>query len=1302
MGVRTIGYRFTGDYRDLDAALDHLDQRIQTSVTGAERASKASGVASTAAAKGVAGAVTQSAASVEQATARVAVADGRASAAAETYARAQKTAADAAKASAAAQERAALAAQAAQAKTGTAAEIAAAKQAAAAEAATARVLRAQAATAAGAEVAARREVAAIERATREETAARAKGAAEAKRAERDLEQAADKRRRASTEIGQNLLTVGAATAIGIGVAVKAFADFDSAMSRAAAGTDATAAQLMQLRQAAIDAGAATQYSATEAADGITALGKAGISVNDILGGALKGSLDLAAAGQLDVANAAEIAATAMTQFGLSGEQIPHVADLLAAGAGKAQGDVTDLANALKYVGPVAASANIPLEQTVGTLAELASQGILGEQAGTSTRGFLLSLTSPSQLAQQTLHELGVELYDTQGRFVGFNGATEQLRTALDGMSEAQRNAALGAIFGNEQITAATILYQGGAAAVDEWTGKVNDAGFASRQAATLTDNLAGDLERLKGSASTVFIQSGSGTNDGLRSLTKTVTGLINAYGDLPPVVQHDVVLFGALAAASALLGGGLLVLLPRIAATKVALVELGVSGAGARASLLAVSRVAAVAGVAVAGIEFNRYIAGAQVAEVSSAGLQKSLLGLAQNGQLGGDALHLLSNGMGPFRKDAKDSSEALARFAENADAAFGQDFGDKIGRLGTFGAVSQQARAQIEQIDGALAGLAQNGHAAEAAKAFETLLARAGQQGADVNKLRSQFTQYNAVVESAGQASTKTAGGVGQLGGSMDAAATQAQQLANAIAEAEKAAEGDAFKAFSADTDVLGSFDAAGTDDKAAAAADRLTKARQRLSDVEERIASRRKGASVADEQALTRAREAVDVAEKAARAASGNSLAKTYRDTIREASQFTDDISTALAKGLDPHYVEKLLEEGPKQAGPILRELVSDHSGRLIDMVNSSEKKLARLGALAVEQARLTARAIASDTDQMTTDLARATQIASQQSQAAGKATAESIGRSLKLAPGEVERIASEFGITLKRSTEAELAKRAVTVTAKAQLEVELSGNKAAIEHLEDVKHAQDELETKKSLSLEVLGTKAAVEHYEDVHYAAGQLKNKTVDVKTTGTGKAVSQTKEVRDALSQLRNKTVTVTVNTRNSAQDVYGSGGGHYEGSIFVPDRKADGGQVLSPRGGAPRADDLLTLLSHREWVHPVASVDFYGAEFMRAVQHQQLPKSVAQTMLGQLPGYADGGQRLRDGVSSTSRATSAASTTVSVLNRPAQPVVVRVPVAETRTREVHLNGDVVLQRTNPDTFEDWAIALGASASERYS
>jgi TP901 family phage tail tape measure protein len=155
------------------------------------------------------------------------------------------------------------------------------------------------------------------------------------------------------------------------------------------------ARSRQLRQAALAAGKDTQYSATQAAQGVTQLSKAGVSTANILGGGLKGALSLAAAGQMDVGAAAETAASAMTQFKLRGDQLPHVADLLAAGAGKAQGSVQDLSMALNQSGLIASQTGLSIEDTTGTLAAFASAGLLGSDAGTSFKTMLQALQNPS-------------------------------------------------------------------------------------------------------------------------------------------------------------------------------------------------------------------------------------------------------------------------------------------------------------------------------------------------------------------------------------------------------------------------------------------------------------------------------------------------------------------------------------------------------------------------------------------------------------------------------------------------------------------------------------------------------------------------------------------------------------------------------------------------------------------------------------------------------------------------------------------------------------------------------------------
>jgi hypothetical protein len=118
----------------------------------------------------------------------------------------------------------------------------------------------------------------------------------------------DKHSSSINHLGNGFLTLGVAAAAGVGVAVKKFADFDQAMSNVkATGADA-AANMDLLRAAALKAGASTSFSATEAAQGIEALAKAGVSAQDTLGGGLSGALDLAAAGETDVAFAAEAAA----------------------------------------------------------------------------------------------------------------------------------------------------------------------------------------------------------------------------------------------------------------------------------------------------------------------------------------------------------------------------------------------------------------------------------------------------------------------------------------------------------------------------------------------------------------------------------------------------------------------------------------------------------------------------------------------------------------------------------------------------------------------------------------------------------------------------------------------------------------------------------------------------------------------------------------------------------------------------------------------------------------------------------
>ncbi|KJL46245.1 Phage-related minor tail protein [Microbacterium hydrocarbonoxydans] len=392
--------------------------------------------------------------------------------------------------------------------------------------------------------------------------------------------------RAMTTIGSGMLVAGAAVAAGVGMAIAKFAEFDQAMSFVAATGDDARSNMEALRDAALDAGAKTVFSATESANAIEELAKAGLSAKDILGGGLKGSLDLAAAGGLDVADAAGIAATALKVFNLQGSDMGHVADLLAAGAGKAMGDVSDLGMALQQSGQVAAATGLTIEETTATLAAFASQGLLGSDAGTSFKTMLQRLTPQSAEAAAKMKELGFTAFDATGKFVGMEQVQKNLQASLKGLTDEQRNSALATIFGADAVRGANVLYNDGIVSIGRWTDAVNDQGFAADTAKERIDNLMGDWEQFTGALDTAFISMGEGANGPLRDLIQGLTGLVDGFNDLPEGGKQAVLWVGLVTAGVGLLGGGALVAIPKLAALKIALDTLSITGASTRAGLL--------------------------------------------------------------------------------------------------------------------------------------------------------------------------------------------------------------------------------------------------------------------------------------------------------------------------------------------------------------------------------------------------------------------------------------------------------------------------------------------------------------------------------------------------------------------------------------------------------------------------------------------------------------------------------------------------------------------------------------------
>ena len=516
--------------------------------------------------------------------------------------------------------------------------------------------------------------------------------------------------------------VGLAAAAGLGVAIAASAKFEQGMSNVQAATHESAANMDLLRQAALDAGQATVFSATEAAAGIENLAKAGVSTADILSGGLTGALDLAAAGEMGVGEAAEVAATALTQFNLAGSDVPHVADLLAAGAGKAQGSVADMGMALKQGGLVASQMGVSLEEMTGTLAAFASAGLIGSDAGTSLKTMLLRLANPSKAAALTMEQFGIAAYDASGNMVSMSNLAGQLAVAFEGQDQATRDAALAVMFGSDAIRAANVLYTQGASGIADWTANVDDAGFAAETAAIRMDNLKGDIEGLKGAFETALIGTGESSQGPLRSVVQSLTALVNAYNDLPgPAKSAAAGILGVTAVA----GGGLWAfskMVTGLAGMRDALSTMGPAGQKAATSLGKVARTAG--GIALAGTAAG--MLADSIDRVDSDNLERALEAL----------------GRGEVTADLNQIIESL-KFINSASNA-GPDFGEFFTAGGLFGDSTRDKMEQnLDLLDQYLAKMVEAGDVAAAVDIFQDVAAKGEAAGIAAEQTAASLDAY-------------------------------------------------------------------------------------------------------------------------------------------------------------------------------------------------------------------------------------------------------------------------------------------------------------------------------------------------------------------------------------------------------------------------------------------------------------------------------------------------------------------------------------------------------------------------------
>ncbi|MFF7901166.1 phage tail tape measure protein [Streptomyces sp. NPDC007920] len=361
----------------------------------------------------------------------------------------------------------------------------------------------------------------------------------------------DKSGKAVKDTGLKLTTFVTApiAAMGIGV-LKTAGDFEAGMNKVKAVSGATGREFTQLRDLAKELGRTTQFSASEAADAMGFLAMSGFKAKDITS-ALPGVLNLAAAGAIGLADAADIASNILSGYGFQAKDLGRVNDILAKTFTSTNTDMQMLGESFKYVGPVAKSAGLQFEETSAAIGMLGNAGIQGSQAGTTLRMAIARLAKPPKAAQKALKALGISVTDSEGKMRPLVDIVRQLeKTGAD-------TAQMMTIFGIEAGPGMQALVSQGSGALAQLTKDLeNSGGTAEQIAKTQMEGLNGSLKGLQSAFEGLVLEiADSGILDWATQFTDKLTGLVSQLAKTNPAVFK----IGSVVALVAALVGPLLV-----------------------------------------------------------------------------------------------------------------------------------------------------------------------------------------------------------------------------------------------------------------------------------------------------------------------------------------------------------------------------------------------------------------------------------------------------------------------------------------------------------------------------------------------------------------------------------------------------------------------------------------------------------------------------------------------------------------------------------------------------------------------
>ncbi|MFD4482355.1 phage tail tape measure protein [Streptomyces sp. NPDC058257] len=337
------------------------------------------------------------------------------------------------------------------------------------------------------------------------------------------------------------MLAGGGLLLGAGEMIQEGNRYQKQMNLFRAVTSATAGQMKRASVVAQELGndlTLPGSTAADAAEGMVELSKAGFRADQSID-AVRASLQLASAADVNAATSAKYLGDIMDQFGLGADQSARAADTLAATANNASGSITDIYYSMRYAGPVANALGVSLQDTAAAVGMLGKSGILGQTAGTSIRGMFANLAAPTPQMQGALKDLGIDAWDAEGKFRG-------LRVVIDGLSKAEHNlsqkdftAGVTKAFGKPALSGAAALAHQGTESFDALSVAVRQTGAAASITASRGQGLTGAMTQLRTQARQTGLALYDGMAPGLEWVTRLLTrGMAGATPYLTTALEY--------------------------------------------------------------------------------------------------------------------------------------------------------------------------------------------------------------------------------------------------------------------------------------------------------------------------------------------------------------------------------------------------------------------------------------------------------------------------------------------------------------------------------------------------------------------------------------------------------------------------------------------------------------------------------------------------------------------------------------------------------------------------------------------